>query len=194
VFRVFEGAVGVAGAIGSVAAPVLVEVAGIRAALVVTGALLPVAAIVTWPHISRMDREVLVPERELGILRSVPMFALLPLTAMERLAGCLVPIRLAPGDVLIREGEPGDDYFIIAEGRLEVSEAGRHLRTCRAGEGVGEIALLRQTPRTATVTAGEPTEVFALDGAAFRAAVAANPGSTAAADRVIGERLGVTPG
>lgn len=193
VFLVLEGAIGVAGALGAVAAPFLVEAIGVRPALAVSGALLPLVALAAWPRLSRLDREMLVPERELAILRSIPMFALVPLTALERLAGSLASRHLEVGETLIREGEPGDDYYIVADGCLDVSQAGRHIRSCRRGEGVGEIALLREIPRTATVAAAEPTEVFALDGAEFRAAVATYPGSTTAADRIIGDRLATTP-
>jgi hypothetical protein len=190
VFRLLEGTVGIAVAVGSIAAPVLVEAFGVTGALGITGAILPIVAVATWPWVSRIDREAVIPERELAILRAVPMFALLPLTALERLAGSLVPLRFAAGDVLMREGEPGDRYYVVAEGRLDVSQGGRLLRHCGPGVGVGEIALLRRIPRTATVVAAEPTEVFALDSADFLAAVSGDARSAAAAERVVGERLG----
>lgn len=188
--RLFEAALGVGAALGAIGAPVLVSVLGIERALGVTGAILPVAAVATWRWVSRIDREAVIPDRELEVLRRVPMFALLPLTGLERLAGALAPRTLAAGDVLMREGEPGDRYYIVASGALDASQGGRHLRRCGPGEGVGEIALLRRIPRTATVVAAEPTEVFALESADFLAAVSGDARSAAAAERVVGERLG----
>jgi len=188
--RLFEAALGLGGALGAIAAPVLVSAFGIEGALGVAGAILPIAAVATWPWVSRIDREAVIPDRELEVLRRVPMFGLLPLTGLERIAGALVPRSLAGGEVLMREGEPGDRYYIVATGALDVSQGGRHLRRCGPGEGVGEIALLRRIPRTATVVAAEPTEVLALESADFLAAVAGDARSAAAAERVVGERLG----
>jgi CRP-like cAMP-binding protein len=102
----------------------------------------------------------------------------------------VAPVRIEAGGVLMREGEPGDRYYVIASGRVDVTRDGRHLRTCGPGEGVGEIALLRQIPRTATVIAVEPTELLAVDPGVFVSAVTDDPHSAAAAKRVVGERLG----
>ena len=187
--RLFEAALGVGAALGAIGAPVLVAAFGIEGALGISGAILPIVAVASWPRVSRIDREAVIPDRELDLLRSVPMFALLPLTGLERLAGALAPRQLAAGEVLMREGEPGDRYYVVATGSLDVSQDGRLLRRCGPGEGVGEIALLRRIPRTATVVATEPTEVFALESADFLAAVSGDARSAAAAERVVGERL-----
>jgi len=187
--RLFEAALGVGAALGAIGAPVLVAAFGIEGALGIAGAILPIVAVASWPWVSRIDREAVIPDRELDVLRSVPMFALLPLTGLERLAGALAPRSLAAGEVLMREGEPGDRYYVVASGSLDVSQDGRALRRCGPGEGVGEIALLRRIPRTATVVAAEPTEVFALESADFLAAVSGDARSAAAAERVVGERL-----
>jgi hypothetical protein len=190
VFRLLEGVAGLSVAFGSVLAPVLVETFGIPGALGISGAILPIAAVATWPWIVRIDREAVIPERELRVLRSVPLFAPLPLVALERIAGAVAPVRIEAGGVLMREGEPGDRYYVIAAGRVDVTQDGRHLRTCGPGEGVGEIALLRQIPRTATVIAVEPTELLGVDPDVFVSAVTDDPHSAAAAKRVVGERLG----
>src|SRR5262249_23703500 len=112
----------------------------------------------------------------------------LPLTALERLAEGMRPVTVATGDVLMREGEPGDGYDVIERGRFEVRTGGRVISTVGPGDGVGEIALLRSGPRTATVTALADGSVYVLDATAFRAAVA-GPTSAAAAAAVIEERL-----
>jgi hypothetical protein len=188
VFGLLEAVVGLGVALGGIAAPVLIGAFGERGALAIAGALLPLAAIATWPRIKQVDDEAVLPERELALLRGIPLFARLPMSALERVAGELEPVAFAAGDVAIREGEPGDRYLIIAAGDLEVTRAGRLVNRCGPGEGIGEIALLHSVPRSATVTAATPTEGFALSRADFLAAVA-GPTSAAAAERVAEERL-----
>jgi hypothetical protein len=187
-FGLLEAVVGLGVALGGLAAPILIGAFGERGALAIAGALLPLAAVATWPRIQQVDDEAVVPERELALLRGIPLFARLPMSALERVAGGLEPVAFAPGEVAIREGEPGDRYLIIAAGELEVTRSGRLVNRCGPGEGIGEIALLHSVPRSATVTAVTPTEGFALSSADFLAAVA-GPTSAAAAQRVAEERL-----
>jgi MFS family permease len=189
VFQLLEGGIGLGVAAGGIVAPLLIELAGVRGALVATGVVLPVVALVTWSRVERLDREAVVPTRELGLLRGIPLFAPLPLTAIERLASSLQAVDVATGERLIREGEIGDRYYVVATGELDVTREGIRLRTCGPGAGVGEIALLRRVPRTATVTATRPTSLLALEAADFLAAVTGHSGSGAAAERVIVERL-----
>ena len=188
VLGTFEASVGVTQAIGSLLAPILILAFGSRGALGITGAILPVLAVATWPWILRVDDEAQIPDDELRLLRGIPLFAPLPMTALERLAGAMRPTAHAAGDVIYREGEPGDTYLIIAEGEVEASVDGRPVNRCRAGEGVGEIALLHSVPRTATVTALTPTHGYSLSAADFLAAIA-GPTSAAAARLIADERL-----
>ena len=125
----------------------------------------------------------------LRLLRSIPMFVPLPLTAVEDLAARLVPVRFAAGDALMREGESGDRFLIIAEGEVDVTQGGHLLRSCGPGEGVGEIALLRATPRTASVTARTAVLAEALSSRDFIAVVCGFPSSDAVAQAVVAERL-----
>ena len=189
VFAFLEGVIGVGVAVGGVLAPPLVEALGVRGALIATGCLLPAAAIVTWPWVSRLDREVVVPERQLALLRGVPMFGLLPLTMLERLAAAFVPVSYKADDVVMREGEPGDRYYIVSSGSLAVSSGGEPVGTNGPGDGIGEIALLRRVPRTATVRATSDSELYALDGADFLAVICEHLGNAQAADIVIDARL-----
>jgi len=133
---------------------------------------------------------------EIALLRSLPLFAELPAPAIEGLAAALVPIHLPAGTVLIREGDPGDAYYAIAAGELDVRQGGRFLRRCGRGEGVGEIALLRAVPRTATVTAHTPATVYELDRDPFLTAVLGHAPTQRQADRIADTRLaaGAEPG
>jgi len=112
-----------------------------------------------------------VPVVEIALLRSLPLFAELPAPAIEGLAVALTPVRLRAGAVLIRQGDPGDAYYAIAEGELDALQDGQFLRRCGRGEGVGEIALLRAIPRTATVIAHTDATVYELDREPFLTAV-----------------------
>jgi MFS family permease len=187
-FGLLEGLAGLTVALGGIVASLLLDRFGILGTLALTGALLPIMAVATWPWISRLEVESLVPEGRLDLLRRVPLFAPLNLSTVERLASSMIPIEMVANEVLMREGEAGDRYLVIETGSVDVSEAGRHLRTCGPGEGIGEIALLRDVPRTATVVATEPTRVLALDALSFRAAMA-GPAAWAAAEATIADRL-----
>jgi hypothetical protein len=188
VFGVMEGLLGVGLLLGSLLAPALVAVFGARGAFVAAGAILPLLALASWPSIVGSARRSALAEEHLALLRRNPLFAPLPLTALDRLVESLVPKSFEPGDVVMRKGEPGDHYLLIAEGELEVSDEGQVLRTCGAGDGVGEIALLHRVPRTATVTACSPVRGYAIDATTFLAAVA-GPTAAAMAEAVASARL-----
>ncbi len=190
-FGLLEGAGGFGFAVGGIVGSILVDRVGIRGALGLAGALLPIMAVATWPRISRLELESLVPEGRPDLLRQVPLFAPLNLSTLERLASSMVPIDAVTGEVLMREGDVGDRYLIIANGAVAVSSEGRPLRTCGPGEGIGEIALLRDIPRTATVVVIEPTRVLALDALSFKAAMA-GPAAWAAAEATMADRLGTS--
>jgi hypothetical protein len=174
--------------VGSLLAPALVAVFGPQGAFIVAGAVLPMLAIATWRPIVRGSPVAGATEAHLALLRRNPLFAPLPLTALDRLAEGLVPVAFARGDVVMREGDAGDRYVLIAEGEVEVSADGRHLRTCGPGDGIGEIALLRRVPRTASVVARTDVSAFEIDGSAFLEAVS-GPTAAAAAEAIASARL-----
>ncbi len=188
VFAFLESVIGVLVPAGSLVVPALIASIGQRGALVVAGVVLPVVAVATWPRIRRADDALLVPERELTLLRGIPLFDRLPLTALERIAGSLQPASHDAGEVVMAEGEPGDRYFVIESGEVEVTRSGRPVAHCGPGEGIGEISLLHAVPRTATVTALSRVSGFYLSSPEFLAAIA-GPTSTAAAHDVAAERL-----
>jgi MFS family permease len=180
--------------IGAIVAPAVTGWLGIQGALIVTGAFLPVLVVLFARQLTSIDATAQVPEAgELRILSSVPIFAPLPGTSLEHLAGRLVPLRIEPGEVVIRQGDAGDRFYIVAEGQLEVSEDGRTISELEAGSYFGEIALLRNLPRTATVTARTPVVLYALDREDFLSAVTGHAPSAQAAEEVVSARLAGLP-
>jgi hypothetical protein len=175
-------------ALGAAVAPLLISGLGIRLALVTTGLLLPVLALLTWRRLASIDAAARPPDRELALLRAVPIFAPLPAPTLEGLTSHLVRLRVPAGTRLFQQGDPGDRFYIIAAGEADVAVDGQH-KTLDSGDYFGEIALLRNLPRTATVTAYTDLELYALGREEFVAAVAGHPPSAEAADTVIATRL-----
>jgi CRP-like cAMP-binding protein len=151
--------------------PVLVHLGGSQLALLGVAAVLPLAAAVGGRALFSLDTEAPVPVVEIALLRSLPLFAELPAPAVEGLAAALTAAEVPAGAVLIRQGEEGDAYYAIAAGQLDVLQDGHFLRRCGRGEGVGEIALLRAVPRTATVAAHTDATVYKLGREPFLTAV-----------------------
>lgn len=189
VFGVLDSVMLVAIAVGAGVAPVLVDAFGARVALVAVGAVLPLLAVLTWRRLGAIDAAAVVPERELELVRGHPVFAPLPESTLEFLAARLVQRRVAAGDTIVRQGEPGDDFYLVSDGRVRVTVDGAEVGELGPGEGFGEIALLRDVPRTATVAAVEDTTLHALDRAQFLAAVTRHAESATAAERLAGSRL-----
>lgn len=175
--------------IGAIVAPLLIAAVDIRGALLITGALLPILATLLRGRLAQLD-EAPVPARELELLRSIDLFAPLPQPTLESLAQALVPVRLAAGEEIFRQGDVGDRYYIVADGTVEIIIDGEVVRETGPGGYFGEIALLRDVPRTATVRAQGDVELLALDRDDFIAAVTGHAASAEAADSVIATRLG----
>jgi MFS family permease len=176
--------------LGAALAPALIAWMGIRWSLVVTGAFLPVLAALTWRRLVQIDAESSAPET-LPLLTALPVFAPLPAPQLERLASQLEPVDVAAGNEVVRQGEPGDKFYVVERGRFRVTVDGAPAGELGPGDFFGEIALLRNVPRTATVTAVEDGRLQALDREPFLAAVAGHAPSARAADAVVGARLGI---
>jgi MFS family permease len=189
VFGMLESIVMLGLAAGSVVAPVMVNVLGLQGALIAAGVVLPAAAVLTWPLVRRTDDLAVIPAREMAVLRGVPMLHFLPLTVLEQIAEAAHPARFAAGSPIIRQGDAGDSFYVLAEGSAAASVDGHTVRHMQAGDSFGEIALLENVPRTATVTAETDAEAYLIDRAAFVCAVTGDRQSLAAAQDVIGERL-----
>jgi len=175
--------------VGALLVPLLVYLGGGRLALLGVAAVLPLAAVAGGRGLVTLDAEAPVPVVEIALLRSLPLFAELPAPAIEGLAAALTPVEVPAGTVLIRQGDPGDDYYAIAAGELDVEQDGRFLRRCGRGDGVGEIALLREVPRTATVTAHTAATVYRLNREPFLTAVLGHAATHQQAGRIADARL-----
>jgi MFS family permease len=170
--------------VGALLAPVLVDAVGAKSALVITGALLPVLAILTRPRLRAIDGVANVPDAA-AVLRGVPLLGVLPEPVLERLARDSATAVFPAGSTILREGEPGDRFYVVSSGTVGI--LGKELGP---GEPFGEIALLRDVPRTATATAVTDVSLVTLERAPFVAAVTGHAPSTAAADTLIAARLG----
>ena len=189
VFGVLEGLTMAGLAVGALLVPLLVYLGGSRLALLGVAAVLPLAAVAGGRELFGLDAGARVPVVEIALLRSLPLFAELPAPAIEGLAAALAPVHAPAGTVLIRQGDPGDAYYAIAAGQLDVVQDGRFLRRCGRGDGVGEIALLRTIPRTATVTAHTAATVYALSREPFLTAVCGHAATQRQADRIADARM-----
>jgi len=189
VFGVLEAGSMAGLAAGSLLVPALIALGGARAASIGIGAILPAVALVVGRRLLAVDSSATVPVVELSLLRSLPLFAPLGVPAIEALARELAPVDAEAGSTVIREGEPGDLFYVIASGELEVSSGGERLRTLGRGEGFGELALLLDVPRTADVTAMTDAHLYALGKEAFVSSVTGHPASAGEAARLVRERV-----
>ncbi|MBA3567209.1 MAG: MFS transporter [Actinobacteria bacterium] len=194
VFGVIQMLLLAAMGIGAALAPALITLLDVEGALLATGAFLPIVVALAWSRVSRIDAGAAGPEeRELRILTSVPIFTPLPGMTLEHLAGRLIPLRLEPGVEIVRQGDPADRFYIVADGTVEVSEYGRPISELGPGGYFGEIALIRDVARTATVTAKTAVVLYALDRDDFLAAVTSHAPSAEAAEEVVSSRLAGIP-
>jgi MFS family permease len=176
-------------AVGSILVPVLVGLWSIPVAVVAIGLVYPVVVGVTWIRLRSIDEHAHVPVRELALLRRNAVLAPLPAPQLESVARQVRWLTFEAGEVIIAEGDEGDRYYVLATGTVRITQAGRFLRDLAStGDGFGEIALLRDIPRTATATASEPVVVIALERADFLQAVTGHEQARAASSGVAEER------
>ena len=190
VFGVLESLLLLSVGLGALVAPLLLNWLGTRGALIAAGALLPLLVVPAWPRLTAIDRAARVPVERIDLLRENPIFAPLPEATVEQLAERLEEVNVAAGHEVVRQGESGDRFYLVGGGTLDVAVDGRRLQQLGPGESFGEIALLRDVPRTATVTARTDAVLYALERGAFISAVTGYAPSLSAAEAVIGMRLG----
>jgi len=175
-------------ALGALLMPILIHAIGVRGGIAVIGVVISVIALTGMPALARIDKTVLAPEG-LTLFRKVPMLAVLDRPTLERLARASVTRSVAAGQVVFSEGDPGDRYWVIERGRVSVTANGRELRELGPGEGFGEIALLRDVPRTATVTALDDTDLRGLERTDFIPAVSGSGESRDMAETTVNRLL-----
>ena len=188
VFSLLESLMNIGLAFGAIIVPVLVGVSGARAALIGTGVVLLLIILATWHRVRTVDATADVPHVQIRLLQSIPIFSRLPAPQLEGLARALQPVEYAAGETVMREGDPGDFYCAVVTGEVEVSHAGKAVAHLTRGEGFGEIALIEDVPRTATVTAVTPTEVYCLEKAPFILALTGHASARTTAESVIATR------
>lgn len=190
VFGALEGLLIGSMAMGSAVMPWLVHELGLRGALAFIALLVAAPVVLLFPACRRLDGRLRPPEG-LELLRALPMFAPLGPARLESIARQLGRISVPSGQVVLREGDDSDRFYVIESGGVEVTQAGAVLRQEGPGEFFGEIGLLRDVPRTATITTVEDTSLMVLDRADFLAALSGNEEGNRAVNDVVMRRLGI---
>jgi len=188
VFGVLESLMLATLAVGSLVTPAILAPLGPQTTLVIVGVVLPALLLPAWPTLRRVDATARIP-KPLDLLRGVPIFAPLPPPVLERLAASAVAVSVPAGDTVFAQGDHGDRFYVIESGRAAVSVDGAEPKVIAPGDFFGEIALLRDVPRTASVRAAEELSLYALERDDFIAAVTGHAPSLAAAESVVATRL-----
>ncbi len=189
VFGVLQSTMLAMVALGSLVTPLLISALGARATFVVMGLILPLAVVPTWRRLSEIDATASVATEPLELLRAIPIFAPLPVPVLERLASLAAEVRTPARSAVFEQGAAGDRFYVIAEGRAAVEIDGAQTSTLGPGGFFGEIALLRDIPRTATVRALEDLRLYALERDDFIGAVTGHAPSREAADSLVASRF-----
>ncbi len=191
VFAVLQALIFLSMAVGAILAPALVTWLGPRGALVAAGLFLPALLVPTWPTLRRIDAEARIADGPLALLRAIEMFSQLPEPTLERLAADATTVDVAAGEAVVARGESGGQFYVISTGRAVVELDDGTFRTLAPGDFFGEIALLRDVPRTATVRAVEPLQLYAIERDQFIASVTGHAPTLASAQDVVMSRLPV---
>jgi MFS family permease len=189
VFGAFESVIIGSLGIGALLAPALNAAFGARGALLVAGAILPVVLIPSWRRLLGIDARGRVDEAALELLRGIPIFEPLPLPELERLALALGDAHVDGGVTVFEEGEPGDRFYVIRSGEAEVVVGGNRVRTLGVGQFFGEIALVRDVPRTATIRALTDLELGTLERDVFVGTLSRHAASAEAVGSIVAARL-----
>jgi CRP/FNR family cyclic AMP-dependent transcriptional regulator len=122
-------------------------------------------------------------------LKGAPLFEGLSRKELVELARVCEDLEVESGKVLCKEGQIGHEFFVIVDGKVQVTQKGRRVRTLSSGDFLGEIALITEMPRTATVTAETPVRLFVLTRRDFRDVLAKNPNVERKVLRALARRL-----
>jgi CRP-like cAMP-binding protein len=176
--------------LGAVVGPIAVIVLGPQLAFLPFGLFVIAVGLLSFPAIRSMDVSAPLHLREVELLSRVPFLAALPAYEVEHLAQTAHWETIPATEQVVTQGELGDCYYIVADGELSVTVDGvLREHTLTAGDGFGEISLLRRVPRTATIAALTDCELLIVGAAQFRASVASSADGAALADEVSAARL-----
>ena len=189
VFGVIESGVALSVGIGALVTPLAIELVGLHGALVLLGAVCPTFAVLALTRLHSLDRTLEARGVAIDVLRRAPMLRALPAVTIEHLARHVEQVRIEPGAAICVQGEHGDRFYVIESGEAEVLQDGVPLRTLGAGDFFGEIALIRDVPRTATVRACTTLDAWALTRARFLPAITGFGTSARLTDAIIDDRL-----
>jgi MFS family permease len=187
VFGALDSGLIVGMGLGSFFMPFVINAVGLRWSLVLIAVAICVVTLPAWRRFQRMDAQLGFSE-ELEILRGLPLFSPLEPKSLEAIAHQLGRREAKKGEVIITEGDIGDRFYIVESGRTTATHDGAVLSSQGPGDPFGEIALLRDVPRTATVTADEPSVLLYLERDEFLAAVTGNSEVSSRANDLISRR------
>jgi hypothetical protein len=177
-------------AVGSFVTPLAIDLLGVRGALIVLGLVAPTLGALAWRRLHAIDAAMAHRDEEIDVLNDVAIFRPLPMPAIDELAQHLERVEVAAGEDVVVQGEHGDRFYVIEDGKADVIGDGRLIRTLRSGDGFGEIALLHDMLRTATVRGRTALRLYALDRHHFLSAVSEYESSGLEADALALDRLG----
>jgi MFS family permease len=177
-------------ALGALLMPLLIATIGLRGGLAIIGVAVSLLVIAGVAGLNRIDTTTLAPAK-LPLVQANEILGPLPEGLQERLARALIEIHVPAGGVVCREGDPGDRYYLIESGTAEVTATGNIVNALGPGEAFGEIALLRDVPRQATVRALTELTVQALERDVFIPAVTGSGEAYLRAENTISRFLAV---
>jgi CRP-like cAMP-binding protein/predicted MFS family arabinose efflux permease len=180
-------------AAGAIIAPLLIDSVGVAAALEILGGATAVVTLLAWPLLRRADALSAEDAAKLAVIRATPQLAPLPAQALEQLARAATCLAVPAGSEVIRQDDPGDRFYIIGAGLADVTVDGRRVAALGPGGSFGEIALLHDVSRSATVAAREDLDLVTVDRAAFLGALSSDPGAVGRIGAVARTRLATPP-